>query len=444
MSKEISLEQINQFHATYQNTPSHLMSQRAVMKNGILAASENQTSIVKNNPVFSIDLDTGNVANQKQSGRCWMFAALNTFRHHIQHAFNIKDFELSQNYTFFWDKFEKANYFYENILTTAAEPLTSRKVAFLLQTPQQDGGQWDMLVSIIQKYGIVPKSVMPETFSSSSSRELNTYLDKKLRKDAMTLRQLVENDASETDIETAKSNMLQEIYNLLATSLGTPPSEFDFSYRDTDDVYHLERGLTPHTFYKTFIGYDLSDYVSVINAPTKDKPYNHMYTVDMLGNVVDGKEVRHLNVDIDTFKELAITQLKAGEAVWYGCDVGQSSTRDSGIMATDVYSVEETLDIDYTMTKAERLDYGESLMTHAMVLTGVDLVDDKPTKWKVENSWGDKVGTKGYFVMSDEWLEEYTYQVVINKKYLPNSLLDVVKQDNVTVLDPWDPMGALA
>ena len=444
MSKEISFSQIKSYKESFYSQPSHLISQRAVMKNGILASSENQQSTVINNPVFSIDLDTGKVANQKQSGRCWMFAALNTFRHHIEHTFEIKDFELSQNFTFFWDKFEKANYFYENILATAAEPLESRKVAFLLQTPQQDGGQWDMLVAIIQKYGIVPKSVMPETFSSSQSRDLNTFLNKKLRKDAITLRSLVEKEASEEEINQTKASMLQEIYNLLATSLGTPPTNFDFSYVDTDGNYQLKRNLTPQLFYDEFVGRNLSDYVSVINAPTADKPYNELYTVEMLGNVVGGKEVRHLNVDIDTFKNLAIDQLKMGEAVWYGCDVGQSSTRDSGIMATDIYSVEETLDIDYSMTKAERLDYGESLMTHAMVLTGVDLVEGKPTKWKVENSWGDKVGSKGYFVMSDDWLNEYTYQIVVNKRYLSEELLAIVEADKATVLAPWDPMGALA
>ena len=444
MSKEISFSQIEQFNTNYLKDDKHLMSQRAVVKNGILASSENQSSTVLNTPVFSIDLDTGNVTNQKQSGRCWMFAALNTFRHHIQDAFNIKQFELSQSYTFFWDKFEKANYFYENILATSKEDLTSRKVSFLLQTPQQDGGQWDMLVAIIQKYGIVPKSVMPESYSSSKSSELNTYLNKKLRHDAMVLRNLVAEGATEDTVANEKESMLQEIYTLLCTSLGTPPTTFDFSYYDKEEEYHLVRDLTPQSFYDQFIGRDLSDYVSIINAPTKDKPYNQLYTVEMLGSVVGGKEVRHLNVDIDTFKELAIDQLKHGEAVWYGCDVGQSSTRDTGIMATDIYSVADTLDIDYSMSKADRLDYGDSLMTHAMVLTGVDLVDDKPTKWKVENSWGNKVGSKGYFVMSDDWLEEYTYQIVVDKKYLSDDLKRIVEADQVTTLAPWDPMGALA
>lgn len=444
MSKEIGFNKIEEFASDFGKCKKRLNSQRAVIKNGILESSENHYSKVLNTPVFSIDLETGNVSNQKQSGRCWMFAALNTFRHDIAMKFKMKDFELSQNYTFFWDKFEKANYFYENILATAKEELTSRKVAFLLQTPQQDGGQWDMLVALIQKYGIVPKEVMPETHSSSSSRALNTYLNKKMRKDAIRLRQLVSEDATEKQIEDEKDKMLRGIYSILATSLGTPPTEFDYEYRDADNEYHIERGLTPQTFYDKFIGADLNDYISVINAPTEDKPYNQMYTVEMLGNVVGGKEVRHLNVDMPTFKELAVAQLKAGESVWYGCDVGQSSTRDTGIMATDVYDVDSTLSVDFSMTKAERLDYGESLMTHAMVLTGVDIVDNQPTKWKVENSWGDKVGTKGYFVMSDSWMDEYTYQIVVRKEFLSDELKKVVQDDKVTLLDPWDPMGALA
>ncbi len=417
--------------------------QRSVLHNGILASAENQQAQVLNTPVFSIDLETGKVANQKQSGRCWMFAALNTFRHQIADNFKLKDFELSQNYTFFWDKYEKANYFYENILTTANDDLDSRKVAFLLQTPQQDGGQWDMTVALFQKYGIVPKDVMPETTSSSASSELNNYLNKKLRKDAIVLRSLVSKNSAESEIAAAKAKMLEEVYRLLAISLGNPPKSFDFEYRDEDKNYHIERNMTPLAFYEKFVGKDLNQYVSIINSPTADKPYNHLYTVEMLGNVVGGKPVRHLNVEIETFKKLAIAQLEAGESVWFGCDVGQSSNRVSGIMAMDVYDVNETFDVDFTMTKAERLDYGESLMTHAMVLTGVDLVDGRSTKWKVENSWGEKPGNKGYFVMSDAWMEEYTYQIVVRKDFLTDELKAALTEE-VTVLAPWDPMGALA
>ena len=440
---EISKNTTEKFAEAYQQNNKQNALQRGVVKNGITASAETIQGHVNNVPVFSVDVTTGKVSNQKQSGRCWMFAALNTFRHKMLNAFNLKDFELSQNHTFFWDKYEKANYFYENVLATAQEPLSSRKVAFLLETPQQDGGQWDMIVSIFQKYGVVPKAVMPESSNSSNSRDLNNYLNKKLRKDAGTLRQLVADGQSEAAIQEAKEGMLQEIYNFLATSLGTPPETFDFEYRDEEKNYHIDRGLTPQTFYDKYVGVDLDDYVSIINAPTADKPYNKSYTVEMLGNVVGGKEVKYLNVDMETFKKLAIAQLEQGESVWFGCDVGQSSTRDSGIMALDAYDMNDLFDIDFTMTKAQRLDYGESLMTHAMVLTGVDIVDGKSTKWKVENSWGEKVGTNGFFVMSDEWMDEYTYQIVVRKEFLTAEQLAAFEAEP-QVLAPWDPMGALA
>lgn len=440
---EISKKTTAAFAQAYQDNNKQTALQRSVVKNGITASAENVSAKVNNVPVFSVDVTTGKVSNQKQSGRCWMFAALNTFRHKMLNDFNLKEFELSQNHTFFWDKYEKANYFYENILATANEPLTSRKVAFLLQTPQQDGGQWDMIVSIFQKYGVVPKTVMPESSNSSNSRDLNNYLNKKLRKDAVALRQLVAEGKTAEDIQTAKEAMLEDIYRFLATSLGTPPETFDFEYRDEDKNYHIDRNLTPQSFYEKYVGVDLDDYVSIINAPTADKPYNQSYTVEMLGNVVGGKEVKYLNVDMPTFKKLAIAQLEQGESVWFGCDVGQSSTRDTGIMALDAYDINDLFDIDFTMTKAERLDFGESLMTHAMVFTGVDLIDGESTKWKVENSWGEKVGTNGFFVMSDAWMDEYTYQIVVRKEFLTAEQLAAFEAEP-TVLAPWDPMGALA
>ena len=440
---EISKKTTAAFAQAYQDNNKQTALQRSVVKNGITASAENVSAKVNNVPVFSVDVTTGKVSNQKQSGRCWMFAALNTFRHKMLNDFNLKEFELSQNHTFFWDKYEKANYFYENILATANEPLTSRKVAFLLQTPQQDGGQWDMIVSIFQKYGVVPKTVMPESSNSSNSRDLNNYLNKKLRKDAVALRQLVAEGKTAEDIQTAKEAMLEDIYRFLATSLGTPPETFDFEYRDEDKNYHIDRNLTPQSFYEKYVGVDLDDYVSIINAPTADKPYNQSYTVEMLGNVVGGKEVKYLNVDMPTFKKLAIAQLEQGESVWFGCDVGQSSTRDTGIMALDAYDINDLFDIDFTMTKAERLDFGESLMTHAMVLTGVDLIDGESTKWKVENSWGEKVGTNGFFVMSDAWMDEYTYQIVVRKEFLTAEQFAAFEAEP-TVLAPWDPMGALA
>ena len=444
MSKAISQEQLQNFQADLDKHEGHEVNERAVTKNGILSVSADYRSEVAMDRVFSIDIDTGKVADQKRSGRCWMFAALNTMRHSMREKLHMKDdFELSQNYTFFWDKLEKSNYFLENVLQTAELPTSDRKVAWLMQTPQQDGGQWDMLVALIQKYGVVPQTVMPETFNSSNSTEINKQLNLKLRKDAVELRELVAANKSDADIQKTKEKMLTEIYRMLAFTFGEPPANFDFEYRDTDNNYHRIENITPQEFFNKYVGWNLDDYVSIINAPTADKPFNHMYTVEMLGNVLGGRQVRHLNLDMQTFRKVAIEQLKHGESVWFGSDVGQESDRKKGIMDTNLYHQDELFDVDFSMSKAERLDYGESMMTHAMVLTGVDLVDGQPTKWKVENSWGDKVGEKGFFVMSDDWMEEFCYQIVVNKKYLPKDLQEILKEEP-TVLAPWDPMGALA
>ncbi|MEI4337705.1 aminopeptidase C [Streptococcus suis] len=431
-------------YANYLANPSLQATENAVSHNGLLKSLETRQSAIDNDYVFSIDLTKDAVSNQKASGRCWMFAALNTFRHKLISDFKLENFELSQAHTFFWDKYEKSNWFLEQIIATADQEIGSRKVKFLLDTPQQDGGQWDMVVALFEKYGVVPKSVYPESISSSASRELNQYINKLLRQDAQILRDLLAKGASSEEVQVQKENLLQEIFNFLAVNLGLPPRSFDFAYRDKDNVYHRDTNVTPQAFYEKYVGLKLSDYVSIINAPTTDKPYNKSYTVELLGNVVGAPAVRYLNVEMNRFKELAIAQLKAGESVWFGSDVGQSSNRQTGIMATNTYDFSSGLGIHFHQDKAGRLDYSESLMTHAMVLTGVDLDDnEQPLKWKVENSWGDKVGDKGYFVASDSWMDEYTYQIVVRKEFLTPEEL-AAYQAQPQVLAPWDPMGALA
>ena len=441
-----SLEQdfTDKLYTAYEANPKFAAMENAISHNGLLVSLEKRSAAVENTPVFSLDLTKDKVSDQKASGRCWMFAALNTFRHKMIANFQLEDFELSQAHTFFWDKYEKSNWFLEQVIATADQELTSRKVKFLLDTPQQDGGQWDMVVSLFEKYGAVPKSVYPESISSSDSHELNQILNKLLRQDAQILRELVAEGANLAELQAKKEELLQEVFNFLAMNLGLPPRQFDFSYRDKDNHFHSESGLTPLTFYQKYVDLKLDDYVSIINAPTADKPYGRSYTVEMLGNVVGSKPVRYLNVEMDRLKELAIVQMQAGETVWFGSDVGQSSNRKAGVMAEGMHDFTASMDILLTQDKAGRLDYSESLMTHTMVLTGVDLDENgKAKKWKVENSWGEKVGNKGYFVASDAWMDEYTYQIVVRKEFLTAAELAAYEAEPL-VLAPWDPMGALA
>lgn len=440
MSTDLTWSQLEKFSKKWRENPDNLVIQASIMKNGIKAATENPESKVAVQPIFSHEVTTDKVSNQQQSGRCWMFAALNTFRHKLNGTLGLKDFELSQNYTNFWDKLEKVNYFLENIIETAQEDEDSRLVSWLLDTPQQDGGQWDMLVSIIEKYGVVPKTAMPETFQSSKSADLNHLLNERLRTDAVILRKAVREN---TSVAQLKEDMLAEIYQLLVMSLGEPPKTFDFEYRDKNNEFKQDLQISPTDFFKRYIDIDLKDYIPLINAPTKDKPFNQVFTVDYLGNIVGGTPIKYLNVEMDVLKKAAAEQIKDGETVWFGCDVGQLSERTSGIMDTNIFLLNQAFGFNTTMTKAERLDYKHSMLTHAMVLTGINIADGKINRWKVENSWGEAIGNKGYFVASDSWMDEYTFQVVIRKKYLPKELLNAFEQEPI-VLKPWDPMGSLA
>ncbi|MCM3022731.1 aminopeptidase C [Heyndrickxia ginsengihumi] len=443
MMEGLSERDIETFAEKVYGTNENKALRDAILANGINGSTLNSNAIISMNDTFSEEIETGKVANQKKSGRCWIFAALNTFRHRMSAQLNIKDFELSQNYMMFWDKLEKSNFFLESILKTLDEQLEDRLVSWLLTTPQQDGGQWDMLVSLVKKYGVVPKQAMPESYQSSNSSDLNSILNAKLRECALVLRRMHEEGKAENKLQEAKLDMLADIYKILVFLLGEPPKTFDFEYRDEEGKFHREINLTPQTFFEKYVGINLDDYVSIINAPTKDKPFGKTFTVKFLGNVIDGRQLKYLNVDIQTLKSLAIKQIKDGETVWFGSDVARYSDRKIGILDPELFDYEEAFGTHFNLTKAERLDYKESSLTHAMVLTGVNLIDGEPNRWKVENSWGEDVGNKGYFVMSDKWMDEYTYQIVVNKKYLSKELVKAYNQEPIQ-LQPWDPMGSLA
>lgn len=442
--KEITALTLEKMEQEFDANAAHKLAMNAATKSGITTLLRDADLEKRERFSFSIDLEAGKVTNQKQSGRCWMFAALNTMRVEVMKKLNLENMELSQNYTLLYDKLEKANYFLESILDTVDEPTDGRLISWLLMAPLNDGGQWDMLANIIRKYGIVPKEAMPETFSSSCTREITPWMTKKLREFACTLRTAYAKGASMEELQEKKQEMMSVIYRMLVIALGKPPKTFTWETRDKDKQFIRIADITPQQFFAEYVGWDLDDYVSIINAPTQDKPFHHSYTVQYLGNVTEGHIVRHLNLPIEEMKKLAITQMQDGQVVWFGCDVGQFHEKDLGIMDTDGIQAGLLFDTDFPMTKAQRLDYGESLMTHAMVFTGVNLDKaGRPNRWKVENSWGEDRGNKGFYIMSDRWFDEYMYQVVVNKKYLSKEQLKAYEEEP-TVLAPWDPMGSLA
>lgn len=444
MNTSISQEELCRLEQKFDQNPVHAVAMNAVYANGINACAKNYPVDRQVTHDYSISLKQGKITNQKQSGRCWMFAALNCLRFSMMQKCNLETIELSQSYTLFYDKLEKSNYFLESILETLDEKTSSRLIAHLLSSPLGDGGQWDMLCSLINKYGIVPKSAMPESVSSSSTREMNGYMTEKLREFACILRRAHKEGETMEQLRARKDEMMQTVYNMLCISLGKPPKAFTFEYRDKDGNFHRECDLTPKAFYEKYIGLNVDDYISLINAPTEDKPFYKSYSVSYLGNVIEGRPVKYVNLPIEELKKAAIAQMKDGEPVWFGCDVGKRSSRDGGIMDTELYDLDHLFDTTFGMTKGERLDYGQSLMTHAMVFQGVNLDENgKPNRWRVENSWGPDAGKDGYYVMSDRWFDEYTYQIVVNKKYLSKEILDVYESEPI-MLEPWDPMGSLA
>ncbi|KAI1314595.1 hypothetical protein EDD11_001978 [Mortierella claussenii] len=424
--------------------PKNLVIQNA-------AHSLDFSTLIKNRQVLIDDIHNFNtkipteavVTNQKSSGRCWIFAALNVLRLEVIKKYNLEEFELSQGYLFFWDKFEKSNWFLECMIDLSDRDVNDRVVQHLLKEPVNDGGQWDMLINLVERYGVVPKSIYPETFSSSNTGKLNALVISKLRDHAVNLRRMAAHGHSLEELRQEKGKALKEIYNILAITLGEPPKKpFTWSFRNKDKTFHEFKDLTPQSFFKDHIGYPVTETVSIINDPRN--AYMSLYTVQYLGNIAGGRPIRYINAHISDLKHLAIQKLKSGEPVWFGADVGKYLDRDAGILDPQLFQYDLAFNIRFNMTKAERLIHGESLMTHAMVFTAVHLdEDDKPVRWRVENSWGNVGGDKGYLVMSDAWFTEFVYQVVLEKRIVPDRYLDVLNKE-VKVLPAYDPMGALA
>ena len=439
MPKNISLSEIKKYKNKFLKNNKNTASRNALIKNDLNTVSLNWENYSKINHHFSNLIKKELPAtDQKASGRCWGFAGLNLMRLKVVENLDLPNFEFSQNYFMFCDKLEKANYFLENIIQTKDHAYDSRLIMHLVKAPVQDGGQWDMFVNLINKYGAVPKDVMPETNHSSKSMSMNYILTHKLREFASILRK-----KRLKNLSSLKKEMMEVIFNLLAMFLGQPPDVINWSTRNKNNRYFVISDMTPKDFCKKYADINIKDKVCLIHAPMSNKKFNTVYTVEYLGNVIEGQIIKYLNVDVQKLKKSAIQSIKNNEAVWFGCDVGKRFSREQGVLDIGIYDYENVFQTDFKMNKQTRLEYGDSEMTHAMLLTGVDIKKRNSTKWKIENSWGTKSGNKGYMMMTDEWFDEYTYEIVVDKKYISKRLLKYLDMEPV-VLAPWDPMGALA
>lgn len=390
---------------------------------------------------FSVEVQSSGIADQKQSGRCWLFTGLNVLRAQMMTREKSGTFFFSQNYSFFWDQLEKSNLFLEGIIETRKLPVNDAKVEWLFKNPINDGGQFTGISDNLYKYGVVPAEVMPETASSSNTKLLGKMLARTLRQTGIQLRKASEKGESLAQLRKRKEDGLKKVYRLLSLNLGVPPTSFSYTLKDKDGKAISTETYTPQSFYERFVGADLrGQFVMLMNDPSR--PYYKVYEIEYDRHAYDGKNWTYVNLPMDEIKQMAIASLKDNTMMYYSCDVGRELDRSQGIAALDNYDYASLLGYPFDMDKAERIQTFDSGSTHAMTLKAVDLdASGKPVKWKVENSWGEKSGVKGHIIMTDAWFDAYTFRLVVNKKYATQKVLDLLKTKPVQ-LPAWDPMFA--
>lgn len=441
MDAVLGAERLRALRKDFSSDPALRLMQNAVTKVPVTDVALNREVVNAADHTVSDLLDDWAVTDQGHSGRCWLFAGLNLLRVGIMRATGLKEFELSQNFMMFWDKIERANYFLETVIETAGRDLDDRTVAHLLESAADDGGQWNMFVAVVRKHGVVPKAFMPETESSKSTSRMNSVLRRVLRQGAKTVRAAARAGAEEARAE--KDDVLRIFYRVLSIHLGTPPERFLWQWTDKDREFHRDGELTPQEFAERYVDLPLDDYVCLVNDPRPSSPMGRTFTVEHLGNVVGAPPVVYLNTDVSLMKELAAQTLRSGEPVWFGCDVSQMMSNELGLWDANLYDLASVYSTSFPLTKAERLLYHETQMTHAMLFTGVDLVEGRPRRWRVENSWGKERGRDGFYTMNDSWFDEFLFEVAVRRELLPAELAAALEEEPI-VLPAWDPMGSLA
>jgi bleomycin hydrolase len=442
MDGTLSPAELERLRKDFSANPTYRLAQNAVTRVSVDDVAINREIVNTIDHSLSTTLDDWKATNQERSGRCWLFAGLNLLRAGVMSKTGIKDFEFSQNYAMFWDKLERANYFLEAIIETADRDIDDRTVAYLLESAASDGGQWNMFAALVAKHGLVPKGYMPETQSSSNTGRMNSVLRYQLHQGARTLRAAATSDGADA-ARAAKTEIMQVIYRILCIHLGTPPERFDWQWTDKDKAFHRDGVLTPQEFAAKYVDLPVSEYVCLVNDPRPTSPIGRTFTVEYLGNVVGGPPVIYLNVDVQLIKDIAAATIGGGEPVWFGCDVGKMMSNDYAVWDAELFDLPSVYDAPFDLDKAARLAYHETAMTHAMLFTGVDVLDGATRRWRVENSWGDDHGKDGFYTMNDSWFGQYVFEIAARKSALPADLQQALETEPI-VLPAWDPMGALA
>ena len=432
----ISEDMLGRIRQGYTGTPEQKAVKNALASNSIANLAINAENLSMCDTHFSHRVSTKGITNQKSSGRCWLFTGLNVLRAKMITKYDLPGFEFSQNYNSFYDLLEKSNLFLQAIIDTRDLPLEDRKVDWLLKNPIGDGGQFTGVSNLIMKYGVVPKSAMPETYQSDNTGQMGMILKWKLREYALELRGLKPAKAAER-----KESMLTEIYRILVECLGVPPTEFEWTRYDKQGKVVSTKKYTPKSFYQEFIGEDLeNNYIMVMNDPSRE--YGKVYEIEYDRHVYDGENWLYVNLPIERVKELAIASIKDNTAMYFSCDVGKFMDRKKGTLDINNMDYASLFRTEFPMDKKQRIQTFSSGSSHAMTLIAVDLDEaGQPKKWMVENSWGASSGYQGNLIMTDEWFDNYMFRVVVEKKYVPADIMKMLEQKPI-MLPSWDPMFA--
>jgi bleomycin hydrolase len=424
-------------------TPAEQALADIVANGDIDAVALNRARFVRHDGLVNMRIKSGEVTNQKSSGRCWMFAGFNVLRPAVMKRYKLKSFEFSEDYLLFWDKIEKSNLFLQGMIDLADKPLDDRYVQSMLDNPLGDGGWWSHFVEIVKKYGVVPKEAMPETHNSSSTGRMNSALTLKLKEMGLDLRDMARDGASRDVLRERREGHLAEMYRLLVLNLGRPPESFVWRYETTDSTSIVTRPgtLTPRAFFEDVVGVDLDAYVALFNYP--GKKYFKPYALELGRNVYDRPDFTVLNVPVDTVRAAVLKSVLDSTAVWFACDVGQENYGAEGIMALGIYNYEQIYGTRFGLPKKDLIELGLITPNHAMTFVGVDTLGREPLKWLVENSWGDERGDKGLWYMYDDWFDRYLFGAVVHRKYVSDDLWRMSLEEP-EVLPPWDPMRGLS
>ena len=436
----VTADDLQTFRQAFNRDPAAKIAARAASRTALDQICYDPAHAKHMNHKFSLEIPTMEACNQKHSGRCWIFSALNVLREKTAKDLDLQNFEFSESYISFYDHLEKANTFLIHIMETWQSPLDDRYVSRLLSEPIGDGGWWEYFSGLCSKYGLVPKDAMEETYQSEHTDTMNMLLNMQLRKDALTLRTALQQGKSPEILQDMKKAMLSRVYRVLSVCLGLPPQTFDFEYVDSRQNYHADRNLTPLSFYEKYAGRNLQDMVSILHAPISQVPFYETCYTQGEESIYGSFQAKRLNLPLEEFKEAVIRQLQAGEPTWFVCDCDYFLSREEGIWDTGLYDYEALLGLDLSMSKEQLLQYRQCSLNHAMAFTGVNLVDGKPDKWKIQNSWGTEDGRKGYFICSDAWFDRYVFTATIDRKYLTETQWQQFCREPL-ILPPWNVLA---